>query len=124
MFSKRLKQFITCIDKKPAEIAKELSCTDMFIRRHSSQEKEPDIIVFLRKFIIAYNLTPEDLYCLVVGDSPDHANNYYKIITELENKLSMSQVVIKDLSATLNFISQQFDNKCISCEWRKEVNTQ
>lgn len=105
LFSERLKEFIRKIEKNKSNIARDIGCTIQFVSRHSKQQKEPDIIVFLRKFILTYNLTAEELYDLIVGESPKNANDYFKRISELENKITTYKMVIENLNQKLDSLS-------------------
>lgn len=107
MFSKQLKHAITQVDKKPTVIAKETGFNDMFISRHTKNENEPDIIVFLRNFILKYNLTPDYLYELITETTPEVSNEHIKRIKDLEKQNEKHQKVIRELSSVLIYLIEQ-----------------
>lgn len=66
MFKDKLRQTIMKLGKKQTVIAKETGFTDSFISRHMISDKEPDVVLFLRKFVLTYRVSPEAFYEMIV----------------------------------------------------------
>lgn len=123
VFKDKFRQAITKLGKKQTVIAKETGFTDSFISRHMISDKEPDVVLFLRKFILTYRLTPEDFYEMIT-EKPINVkcNSVIEDMDTIKKDARQYKKIIENLSSVLNFLSEECKKNGLELRPKKTEN--